>query len=143
MPGRIFKYGSCRPALRLTSLPLPRSATLTGYVLVMLLVGWTLPAWPQGVAAQAYAVEIIIFRASSIAGVTEDWSAAPMPRGFGSDPARASSGPQVLKLLGADEYRLTGVESALRSSGAWRPLAHVAWTQTAANWGTHLGLSLG
>ncbi len=90
--------------------------------------------------ATLYAVELIVFRESAI-GRAEDWNAAPTPRGFGS----ASTGggtPQVLRVLPPDVYRLASVEKTLRGSGAWRPIAHAAWIQTAANWGTHIGLAL-
>src|SRR5258707_140340 len=92
---------------------------------LLLWLGWSLPAAPQAAGGQTYAVEIVIFRASSVGGVAEDWSAEPIPRGFGGESARGSAGPQVLKMLDADRYKLATIESQLRSSGAWRPLAHV------------------
>jgi peptidoglycan-binding protein CsiV len=88
----------------------------------------------------AYLVEIIVFRNSNV-GATEDWDAAPSGRGFGNESTRGGS-PQVLRILPAADYRLAGVETTLRNGGAWRPIAHAAWVQTAANWGTHIGLDL-
>jgi hypothetical protein len=45
-------------------------------------------------------------------------------------------------VLPPSDYKLASIEATLRSSGAWRPIAHAAWVQTAANWGTHLGIAL-
>lgn len=92
-------------------------------------------------ATPLYGVEMIVFRASSVAA-GEDWSALPPARGFGNSANRGGPTPQVLRVLPASDYRLGGVEAALRSSGAWRPIAHAAWIQTAANWGTHVGIPL-
>jgi hypothetical protein len=98
------------------------------------------PGAPQPGAL--YEVEIVVFRVSSV-GATEDWSAPASGRGFGSDSNRANAiPPQVLRVLPPGSYRLAGVESGLRASGAWRPIAHAAWIQTAASWGTHIGIPL-
>jgi hypothetical protein len=98
------------------------------------------PGAPQ--AAPLYTVELVVFRASSI-GPAEDWSAAASGRGFGSDANRAAAAPpQVVRVLTPGEYRLAGIEAGLRASGAWRPIAHAAWIQSAASWGTHIGIPL-
>jgi hypothetical protein len=101
------------------------------------------PARPlaQQSGAASYGVEVIVFRASSVTA-TEDWDALPPGRGFGSSAARGGGTPQVLRVLGPSDYRLGTLEATLRSSGAWRPVAHAAWVQTAANWGTHAGIAL-
>lgn len=91
--------------------------------------------------APLYGVEIIVFRSSSVSG-GEDWEAVPPGRGFGSNAARGGAVPQVLRVLAASDYRLGTIEATLRTSGAWRPIAHAAWIQTAANWGTHTGIAL-
>ncbi len=98
------------------------------------------PAAAQQGGATEYAVEIIVFRASN-PGPSEDWTAPPQGRGFGNESTRGGA-PQLLRVLPSSDYRLAGVEAALRGSGAWRPIAHAAWVQTAANWGTHTGISL-
>ena len=36
-------------------------------------------------------------------------------------------------------YQLTEIEGRLRSSGAYVPIAHTAWSQTASGWGTRAG----
>jgi hypothetical protein len=96
----------------------------------------------QQSSASAYIVEVIIFRASSVPS-NEDWDALPPGRGFGSASSRGGPTPQVLKVLPATDYRLDAVEQSLKTSGAWHPIAHAAWVQTAANWGTQAGIDLG
>jgi hypothetical protein len=88
-----------------------------------------------------YGVEIIVFRNSSVGG-SEDWAAEPPGRGFGSSATRGGPAPQVLRVLAASDYRLGTIEATLKASGAWRPIAHAAWIQTAANWGAHSGIAL-
>jgi hypothetical protein len=97
-----------------------------------------LPAQQSG--ATQYAVELIVFRATTV-GAAEDWNAVPPGRGFGNESTRGGT-PQVVRVLPAADYRLASVEATLRTSGAWRPIAHAAWVQTAANWGTHIGIAL-
>jgi hypothetical protein len=113
-----------------------RAACVLG--LVGLLSPHAAPAEQSG--ANLYAVEIIVFRDASV-GAAEDWSAAPPGRGFGNESTRGGT-PQVMRVLPPSDYRLTTTEATLRSSGAWRPIAHAAWIQTAANWGTHIGIAL-
>jgi hypothetical protein len=40
------------------------------------------------------------------------------------------------------QYQLDGIESKLRASGRYEPVAHVAWSQTASPWGSRAGFSL-
>jgi len=98
-------------------------------------------AWAQTTNGALYEVEIVVFRASST-GAPEDWNATPTARGFGSESTRGGT-PQLIRVLTPAEYKLDTIEATLRSSGAWRPIAHAAWVQTAANWGTHIGIALG
>ncbi len=88
----------------------------------------------------AYLVEVLVFRNSAV-GASEDWDAPPSGRGFGNENTRGGT-PQVLRVLPSSDYRLASVETTLRNGGAWRPLAHAAWVQTAAAWGTHIGIAL-
>jgi len=92
--------------------------------------------------AVLYGVEMIVFRSASTGAAAEDWNAAPAGRGFGTPSSRGGAAPQVARVLPASDYILGGVESRLRSSGTWRPIAHAAWIQTAANWGTQIGIPL-
>ena len=97
-------------------------------------------AAPAG-AAPLYGVEIIIFRVFSPAA-DEDWNAPVAGRGFGSSANKGGAVPTVLKILPPANYRLNALETALKSSGAWRPMAHAAWIQSAASWGSHTGFAL-
>jgi hypothetical protein len=99
------------------------------------------PSVAQQNGVPLYGVEIIVFRSSSVSG-GEDWEAVPPGRGFGSSATRGGPAPQVLRVLAASDYRLSTIEATLKASGAWRPIAHAAWIQTAANWGTHTGIAL-
>jgi hypothetical protein len=94
----------------------------------------------QPSASTWYGVEVIVFRTSG-APAGEDWDALPTGRGFGSSATRGGT-PQVVRVLTAADYRLGTVEATLKASGAWHPVAHAAWIQTAANWGTHAGIAL-
>lgn len=116
--------------------------------LAALLFALLIPAARSDAAAAAaagasalYGVEIIIFRVSSIAA-DEDWNAPVAGRGFGSSANKGSAVPSVLKILPSANYRLNSLEAALKSSGAWRPIAHAAWVQSAASWGSHTGFAL-
>jgi hypothetical protein len=95
----------------------------------------------QSGAPTLYGVEIIIFRASNV-GAAEDWSAAAAGRGFGNSANRGGATPAIVKLLPSSEYHLNNIDAGLKGSGAWHPIAHAAWIQTAANWGTHTGFAL-
>lgn len=98
------------------------------------------PAMAQQAGGSRYMVELIVFRNSTVSG-NEDWSAVPTGRGFGNESTRGGN-PQVVRILAPGDYRLANVEATLRTSGAWRPIAHAAWVQSAANWGTHVGIAL-
>ncbi len=98
------------------------------------------PIGAEPATSPLYIVEMIVFRASSVSA-SEDFSAVPPGRGFGNESTRGGS-PQLVRVLAATDYRLAAVEATLRTSGAWHPIAHAAWVQTAANWGTHIGLAL-
>jgi len=106
-----------------------------------------MPVSPGSAAAPApgvtplYDVEIIIFRVSS-PGADEDWHAQLAGRGFGNNANRGGAVPTIVKILAPTDYHMNALEGTLKSSGAWRPLAHAAWIQTAANWGTHTGFAL-
>jgi Peptidoglycan-binding protein, CsiV len=100
-----------------------------------------LPVVAQEAAAPAYHIEMIIFRASSAQGGAENWSTeAGAGTTVGEESSSGSS--QVghfVSVLPADQFQLNDIESKLRSSGAYVPVAHVAWAQTASAWGTKAG----
>src|SRR5579872_6143190 len=103
-----------------------------------------LPAASQDAAAPAYHIELVIFRANAAQGGAENWSIeAGTANTIGEESA---SGPaQVGRFVGlipAAEFQLTDLENKLRASGAYVPVAHVAWAQTASAWGTRAGFPI-
>jgi len=103
-----------------------------------------LPAWSQDAATPGYRIEIIVFRANSAQGGGENWSAeTATDNTVGEETSSGSSQVgKFISLLGADQYQLGDLESKLKSSGAYVPVAHVAWAQTASAWGTKAGFPL-
>jgi len=100
-----------------------------------------LPAWSQDAATPGYHIEIIVFRANGAQGGGENWSnETAAGNTVGEETSSGSS--QVghfISVLGADQFQLSDIESKLKSSGAYVPVAHVAWAQTASAWGTKAG----
>ena len=104
------------------------------------------PAVAQQKGRTLYRVELLVFRVTA-PPAGEDWSAPPGFRGFGADPAAASGVPgatlpAVVKIYTPDRYQLGSTASKLRASGAYQPVAHAAWLQTATPWGRHAGIDL-
>jgi len=132
---------------------LPRrllAAALLGVLLASLGLGAAHPADAPAAApapavaasdAPLYQVEMVVFRVAAV-GVEENWASVPPGRGFGVSLGSAAQAPQMVHTLAASDYRLDGVVNGLRRSGAWRPIAHVAWVQTAPPWGSHTGVPL-
>jgi len=117
-----------------------------------------------------YNIEMIVFRASSALGTPEDWNsettrgglvpptdtdsaapAAPAPAApppAAPAPAAATAAADTTALnravhpLAAADFQLNEIESRLRNSGTYVPVAHVAWSQTASPWGDHAGVPL-
>jgi len=94
----------------------------------------------------AYDIEIVIFRARVALGQPENW-AAETPASSATvagGEASSGSGPagRLLTVLPASDYRLGAIESRLRTSGTYLPVAHAAWVQTASAWGTREGFPL-
>jgi hypothetical protein len=100
-------------------------------------------AEPAGAAADAplYQVEVVVFRTAYV-GSDEDWSSVPPEHGFGVLLGSGAQTPQMVRTLAPSDYRLDGVVRGLTRSGSWRPVAHVAWVQTAPPWGSHTGIPL-
>jgi peptidoglycan-binding protein CsiV len=95
-------------------------------------------------AANVYNIEIIVFRANQALGGAENWS-AQSAREYNSDGEAAESAKGVgrfVALLPQTAWQLTPIENKLRSTGLYVPVAHVAWSQTASDWGTRAGFSL-
>jgi hypothetical protein len=110
-----------------------------------------LPTLAQDAASPpAYNIELIIFRTTSGSSTPENWAAESSSTGEGS--VAGAETPQgggareigrFLTALPASAYQLGGIETKLRTSGAWQPVAHVAWSQTASTWGTRGGFPVG
>jgi hypothetical protein len=91
---------------------------------------------------QWYTVEILVFRLQDESGLyLERWPMNPglpdaalarsLVAGTRAEPAQdnAPADGDAFVLLGNDQFSLEGVASALRRSGAYQPLLHVAWRQ--------------
>jgi Peptidoglycan-binding protein, CsiV len=125
------------PRMRLRAVPL-RAVGLT----LAAALGWVVPAASEESAGAVYNVEIIVFRATAASqGGAENWSEEAGARSIAGDES-ASGSLQVgrfVALLPPAAYQLNELESRLRGSGAYLPVAHVAWSQTASAWGTRAG----
>ena len=100
------------------------------------------PAQPAG--SGVYNIEIIVFRATSALGPPEDWSAEAGARNIAGEET-ASGAAQIghfVAALPSSAWQLGELESRLRASGVYVPVAHAAWSQTASSWGTRAGFTL-
>ncbi|HWG31299.1 MAG TPA: CsiV family protein [Steroidobacteraceae bacterium] len=92
-----------------------------------------------------YNIEMIVFRSTSAQGGAENWSAegtASEDSVAGAESGGGSSVGRFVNLLPASQFQLSEIENKLRSSGAYVPIAHVAWSQTASAWGTRAGFTV-
>lgn len=114
--------------------------SICGALAVASVVG--LPAASQQ-ASPAYNVELVIFGTTTALGAAENWSTESGIHSATSGEESASAGAQLghlVNLLPESQFQLTAVANRLRSTGVYVPIAHVAWSQTASAWGTHIGL---
>lgn len=81
-----------------------------------------------GAQAQSYAIEMIVFaNTDDEERYTEAWRADPgLPDTSRATPISAGSD---VSAVGSSGYRLSGAWQALRNSGQFRPIQHLAWTQ--------------
>jgi Peptidoglycan-binding protein, CsiV len=124
-----------------------RTARLRTLCLTMLAaLACGMPAVSQESATSpAYNIEIIVFRATSAQGGAENWSAeAGAGNSVAGDEATSGSSQvgHFVAVIPSTAFQLTDIENKLRSSGAYVPVAHVAWSQTASAWGTRAGFPL-
>ncbi len=117
------------------------------WVLALIIAGLPTVALPQAAASPVYRVEILVFRLSDGPSSSEDWamSATRSARGSSADGGERSGAAQVGRFvarLPAGELQLADLRARLASSGAYEPLAHVGWTQTASSWGSRAGFRL-
>jgi len=92
----------------------------------------------NGPGGTVYNIEIIVFRATSALGAPEDWSAEAGARNVAGEesPSGAAQVGHFVAPLPSSAWQLGELESRLRSSGVYVPVAHTAWSQTASSWGT-------
>ena len=128
---------------------LTRAPTL---FLAAVLCGSSLPAATQEPAAapspapapppaSVYNIEIIVFRTTSALGGAEDWSAEAGARNVAGEESASGAATvgHFVAPLPPSLWQLGELESRLRASGVYVPVAHTAWSQTASSWGTRAG----
>jgi hypothetical protein len=100
-----------------------------------------LPSLSQDAPTPAYQIEMIIFRANSAQGGSENWSAEGSADNIVGEESSSGSSQvgRFISVLAPTQFQLNDIETKLRSSGAYVPVAHVAWSQTASAWGTRAG----
>lgn len=139
---RLTRTDAARLALRTRVLALLVAALLSG----------PRPLAAQDAAAPAaaapggtvYNIEVIVFRAASPLGGAENWGAQAGAASVAGDEG-ASGSSQVghfVAALPSSAWQLGELESRLRASGAYVPVAHAAWSQTASAWGTRAGFAV-
>jgi hypothetical protein len=102
------------------------------------------PAPAPGPGSTVYNIEIIVFRATSALGGAEDWSAEAGARNVAGEESASGTASvgHFVAALPSSAWQLGELESRLRASGVYVPVAHTAWAQTASSWGTRAGFTL-
>ncbi len=111
-------------------------------VIAALAVSFGAPADSQEAASPAYNIEMIVFRTTSAQGGAESWATEGGTDDSVAGAESSSGSSQVgrfVAVLPTSQFQLAEIENKLRSSGAYVPVAHVAWSQTASAWGTRAG----
>jgi len=116
-------------------------------MLFALAAAQALPQVPAPAAGQtAYNIELIVFAASAGPAQREDWTAGGARLARGGETGEApAGGAQVGRFVGplpASQFQLNDLQTRLVASGAWRTVAHVAWSQSASSWGSRAGFTL-
>jgi peptidoglycan-binding protein CsiV len=116
-------------------------AAFTGVALVIVL-----PAASQETSRteNVYNIEIVVFRANQALGGAENWN-VQASRNYGTGDETGNTSRNVgrfVRALPATSFQLTDIENKLRASGLYVPVAHVAWSQTASDWGTRAGFTV-
>ncbi len=104
------------------------------------------PTAPASGESPVYNIELIVFRVAAGAGSSEDWTVPPPgpPRG-GEGGDNAAGAAVIGRFVGAippAQFQLNDLKARLGASGAYQPIAHVAWSQTASSWGSRAGFTL-
>jgi hypothetical protein len=120
-----------------------QTATTSGQTATTPTAGATTAAAPAN-SGPTYNIEIVIFRAKTGLGQPETWADETTAAATvaGGEAASGSGVGKLLTVLPSSAYRLTAINSRLRTSGTYLPVAHAAWVQTASAWGTHAGFPL-
>ncbi len=95
-------------------------------------------------SANVYNIEILVFRATQALGGAENWSVQDS-RNYGAADETGNTSRNVGRFVGplnASQFQLTPLENKMRSTGLYVPVAHVAWSQTASDWGTRAGFTV-
>ena len=102
------------------------------------------PAPTPGPGGTVYNIEIIVFRATSALGGPEDWSAEAGARSIAGEESASGAATvgHFVAALPSSGWQLGELESRLRASGVYVPVAHVAWSQSASSWGTRAGFTV-
>ncbi|MBS0377650.1 MAG: hypothetical protein JSS29_04125 [Proteobacteria bacterium] len=103
------------------------------------------PAAAAAPPATVYNIEMIIFRDTGAQGSPEAWgSQGVAARNIAGDESATGSAQvgRFVATLPPSSFQLGELENRLRASGAYAPVAHVAWSQTASSWGTRAGFPL-
>jgi hypothetical protein len=123
-----------------------RHVSLTLFVIIACGLACYLQAASQETPSPTYNVELIVFRTTSAQGGAENWSAeAAGAANVVTGEESSGSASQVGHFVGTlptSQFQLTEIENKLRASGAYVPVAHVAWSQTASAWGTRAGFAV-
>jgi hypothetical protein len=97
--------------------------------------------------APVYNVEVVVFRALGAVGSPENWAVqtreAATPGEDDAPVAAADAGAaRLIATVPSTEFKLAEIESRLRASGGYQPIAHAAWQQTPSPWGSKIGFPL-
>lgn len=112
-------------------------------LLLCALLAVIVPAAAEDNPGPTYHIEIIVFRALSAQGGAENWSAETgTANTVGAETSAGSQLGHFVSTLPPEQFQLTDIENKLRASGAYAPVAHAAWAQTASAWGTRAGFPL-
>jgi hypothetical protein len=107
---------------------------------------WIAPSGAQDTTLQLYEVELVIFRVINPTGSPEDWameetrakSGAPVTHSGEqpiaattetATPATGSGNDSSIQPLESGRLKLTPIETTLKRSRSYQPLAHFGWTQ--------------
>lgn len=114
------------------------------FSVICLLLLAALPALSQDANTPGYQIEVIVFRASSAQGAGENWSGEGSANNTVGEESSSGSSQvgHFISVLTSAQFQLNDIEQKLRASGAYVPVAHVAWSQTASAWGTKAGFPL-